>query len=83
MAKHPREIENPILTLVETHKRFRHPNPPTREICKCGCGKEIDKQEDSYIIVDDNLFWDAEHVTDYFISQAGGRRVWGGFDDAS
>lgn len=80
MAKHQRELENPILTSIYT---FRQPNQPPRVTCKCGCGKEIDKQEDSYIIVDDNFFWDAEHVTDYFISQAGGRRVWGGFDDAS
>lgn len=82
MAKHPREIENTMLKLVE-NKWYRQPNPPALETCKCGCGKTIDEQEDSYIIVDDKLFWDAEHVTDYFISQAGGRRVWGGFDDAS
>lgn len=82
MAKHPREIENPMLKLVD-NKWYKQPNPPAENMCGCGCGKSIDLGLDSYIIVDERKFWDAEHVTDYYISQAGGRRVWGGFDDAS
>lgn len=78
MAKNRREIENPILTLIEPHKRYREPNPKQENICKCGCKKEIAPGFDSYIIIDDMMFWSDECVTDYFIKEAGGRRVYGG-----
>jgi len=71
-------LENPILspTQISTHKRFRSPVPAT--ICKCGCKCSIDTCSDSYIIIDGDLFLDDGCVTDYFIKEAGGRRVYGG-----
>jgi hypothetical protein len=84
VAKRPEELENPVVSLAENRKWLKSPNTNKRDyvMCACGCNKEVFLDE-SYIIVDERYFWDAEHVTDYFISQAGGRRVWGGFDDAS
>lgn len=79
MAKHPKEIENRLLTPIIPFKRPE----PTQEssnavICKCGCGCEINTSMDSYVIIDGDLFLDDGCVTNHFIKEAGGRRVYGG-----
>lgn len=75
MAKKREELENPIIASLYT---FRLPNPPAEILCKCGCGKPIHNDE-SYIVLDDNKYWDAEHA----VKHMGGTWVFGGFDDAS
>lgn len=58
---------------------FKQPSAQKSDnLCKCGCGHEINRGLDSYIIIDDMLFWDDSCVTDHFIKDAGGRRVYGG-----
>lgn len=76
MAKKIEDLRNPKPTLVIP---FKTPNAPESDnLCKCGCGQEINLGLDSYIIIDDMLFWDDSCVTDHFIKDAGGRRVYGG-----
>lgn len=83
MAKHPKEIENRVLTPVIAFKRPESTPEPTQEssnavICKCGCGCKINTSMDSYVIIDGDLFLDDGCVTNHFIKEAGGRRVYGG-----
>ncbi|MNJ53939.1 hypothetical protein D3C77_493580 [compost metagenome] len=76
MAKRREEIENPILTPVIT---FRRPDSVVNETpCKCGCRAKINCSMDDYIIIDGEFFADDYCVTDHYIKEAGGRRVYGG-----
>ena len=81
MAKRKEEIENRIITPVIP---LRCPNieQPSRLVttrCESGsCRGRIDTYNDDYIIVDDMLFCSDQCVTDFYISAAGGRRVYGG-----
>lgn len=73
MAKRKEDLENPmVVTPIFTHPSFR------RNACKCGCGEVIDPGMDSYVEIDDMIFSSDYCVTNYFIKEAGGRRVYGG-----
>lgn len=69
MPKLAREIENPIV------RPIKYIVPLTRS-CSCGCGAEITIGDDDYIIIDGMSFLEDSCVTEYFIGQAGGRRVY-------
>lgn len=73
MAKRREDLENPMLTQIIPFRR-----PSNETICKCGCNCEINKSMDSYIIIDGYYFAEDACVTDFFIKEAGGRRVYGG-----
>lgn len=80
MAKHRREIENPMLTTVIP---LRRPSIDEYKPVKVGtrcewCNERVYTALDDHIIIDDMYFCCDEHVTDYFIANAGGRRVHGG-----
>jgi hypothetical protein len=77
VAKTRQEIENRMLTPVFTFKP-KKPAPSNLKQCKCGCGNLIDAGMDSYIIIDEDLFYDDPCVVTHFIKEAGGRRVYGG-----
>jgi hypothetical protein len=74
VAKHPKEIENRVVTPFP----FKRPESTNAVVCKCGCGCEINTSIDSYIIVDGDLFLDDGCVTNWVLKEAGGRRVYGG-----
>ena len=79
MAKRREEIENRILTPVIPLKRPSIEEPIRLVTTRCEtCRDRIYTNEDNYIIIDDMLFCSDEHVTDFFINAAGGRRVYGG-----
>lgn len=80
MAKRREDLENRILTPVIT---LRRPSidevKPLRVGTRCQtCNERVYTELDSYIIIDDMHFCCDEHVTDHFIREAGGRRVYGG-----
>lgn len=80
MAKSKQEIENRIITQVIPLRRpdiGEVKSFPVGTRCQT-CNERVLTDLDSYIIIDDMYFCCDEHVTDYFIREAGGRRVYGG-----
>ena len=80
MAKRKEEIENLMITPVIP---LRRPTIEERSKhisgCRCHyCNDRITTSMDDYIIIDDMTFCCDEHVTEHFIKEAGGRRVYGG-----
>lgn len=80
MAKRKEDIENPIVMHVIPFKRPTiEEAPKVVDGIRCpACGDRVYDQLDDYVIVDEMYFHDDHCVTDYFIKEAGGRRVHGG-----
>lgn len=86
MAKRREDIENPILTQIiplrrpsieETSKLEERAKREAGVRCEC-CNERVYTMMDDHVIVDTMYFCDDHCVTDYFIKEAGGRRVYGG-----
>ena len=80
MAKRKEDIENRTLTPVIPFRRPGVEDKPRPEVgLRCSeCQSEISVGWDSYIIIDGESFCSDSCVTDHFIQEAGGRRVYGG-----
>ncbi|MGG3839694.1 hypothetical protein ABEV00_22065 [Paenibacillus thiaminolyticus] len=69
MPKYACELENPMaLPFSFSSGRMK--------LCSCGCGAEIDPGFDSHIIIDNWAFAEDSCVTDFFINECGGHRVY-------
>lgn len=81
MAKNRQEIENRILSPLIPLRRPSIEQPSRLVTTRCesaSCRDRIDTFNEDYIVIDDMLFCSDQCVTDFFISSAGGRRVYGG-----
>lgn len=65
------EIENPMV--LPTHQ----PDVPiTYRTCTCGCRTDIALGYDDHIVIDDEVFATEECVSEFFIHECGGQKVY-------
>jgi|AraplaMF_Col_mLB_1032019.scaffolds.fasta_scaffold124556_3 hypothetical protein len=69
MPKVACDIENPVILPIS------YPCARTK-LCSCGCKAEITLGCENYIIIDDWIFAEDSCVTDFFINECGGQRVY-------